>query len=151
MSLDFSLIFLWFLCTFFCTFGESTTFLPNLELKDTFTYENAGISTGNYLKSPCYFRSKSLDWNNTKKVHISSSTDQLSVRPDQGAVHDHTTPSKWSISGTKLYKVSGTLYNDFSSSCWQQEICIPAVPLTGLPHNFIRHKTIVIISWIRKE
>ena len=26
-----------------------------------------------------------------KKVYMSSSTDQISVRPDQGVVHDHTT------------------------------------------------------------
>ena len=51
-----------------------------------------------------------------KKGAYSSSTDLISVRPDQGVVHDHTIPNKWSISGTNLYKVSGTLYNEFSSS-----------------------------------
>ena len=52
-----------------------------------------------------------------KKGAYSSSIDLISVRPEQGVVHDHTTPNKWSISGKNLYKVSGTLYNDFSSSC----------------------------------
>ena len=52
-----------------------------------------------------------------KKGAYSSSTDLISVRLDQGVVHDLTTPNKWSIIGTNLYKVSGTLHNDFSSSC----------------------------------
>ena len=41
-----------------------------------------------------------------KKGAYSSFTDLISVRLDQGVVPDHTTPNKWSIIGTNLYKVS---------------------------------------------
>ena len=51
-------------------------------------------------------------------------------------VHDHTTPNKWTVSGTKLYKVSRTLYL-VPADQWQQKTCIIVEPLIRLRHNLL--------------
>ena len=101
-------------------FGELVPLLPNLELshRGTFAYKNTAISTGLPKSQNPSVISDPAVWIaiTPKKGAYSSSTDLISLRLDQGVVHDHITPNKWSIIGTNLYKVSGTLYNDFSSS-----------------------------------
>ena len=99
-------------------FGEPALLLPNLELSrgvqkhGNFHWRLPKSQNPGVISDPAVWIAIT-----PKKGAYSSSTDLISLRLDQGVVPDHTTPNKWSITGTNLYKVSGTLYNDFSSSC----------------------------------